>query len=118
MPSLAPGAPIWPPSLGQAISPSVWGRLDWPAVPMPSRDLVSASFLLLVGRRGAEEGEPWHSRSSPTQGLRSLIFKKGVMGSQQALPGDWVAGPRVRHRVSSTLLSHGRCGAGYSAQEL
>lgn len=108
-----PGCPIWPHHWARPSVFPVWARLDSLAVPMPSRDLVSASFLLPAGKRG----EPWHRRSSPTPGLSFPIFKKGVMGSQQALPEDWVPRPQVIH-VSRTCLPHGRCGEDSSAQEL
>lgn len=66
MPRAQPGprSPYLVPLLGQAISLPVWGRLDALAFPKPSRDLVSVSFLLLVGRRG----NPGTAGQSPAPG--------------------------------------------------
>lgn len=77
MPSLAPGAPIWPHHWARPSVFPVWARLDSLAVPMPSRDLVSASFLLPAGRRGMRKGNPGTAGQAPPRASVSPFLKRG-----------------------------------------
>lgn len=85
-----PGCPYLAPSLGQAISLSCLGEIRLSGCSHAEQGSGVGLLPTPGGEERDEEGEPWNSRSSPTPGLSFPIFKKGVMGSQQALPEDWV----------------------------